>query len=247
MPFVFTSLGSRAETTARSEHTCEFARAPANNTLVVVAVLVSDTAGTPAQPTGVVGAGLTFSLATSSVTYNPTTGGSQLHNLSTWRGMGTGLDTSVVTATFANNSTGCAILVTEVSGVSTAGTNGSSALSGSATSVNDTNSSITLFPPSAFSTANGWFSVVGVSAGAAQTPDGNWTTLDSCSYAGPSTGITSGFTDLSDGTVLNWSGGANDNRGSIILEVVADNPAAGGGAVPSPYYASYYYPKVVVA
>src|SRR5690348_3326055 len=98
MTFTVTSLGSVGDTNARSTHTCALSRAPAPNTLVLVEVVVTDAAGTPVQPSSVSGAGLVFSMVGSSLTFNPTTVGSQLANLSLWRSMGTNPSSSMISA-----------------------------------------------------------------------------------------------------------------------------------------------------
>lgn len=224
MAIAVVSIGSVGDTTARSAQSCALARAPGANTLVLVGVCVSDVVGTPAEPSGVIGAGLTFSLVTSSISYDITTAGSQNHNLSLWRAMGASPDGSMVTATFANNNTGCAILVTEVSGVSKAGTNGSSAVSGSAITMADALSAVTAFFPSVSSTANAWFSILGADIGSA-APRPNWTSLDSSVYATPTTNFYSAYTLVPSGTSVAWAGLANTNPAVIAVELVGDNPA----------------------
>src|SRR3990167_6919363 len=123
MALVFTSLASKGNTATRSTYTCAvLARAPAANTLVLASIVVSDTAGTPVQPTAVASGSLVFSIVTSSISYNSIA--NPLHNQSVWRSMSATPDNSTITATFPNNATGCAIIITEVSGVSKSGTSG---------------------------------------------------------------------------------------------------------------------------
>jgi hypothetical protein len=223
--FVPTEVGGMGDTNNRSAYTCELIMSPTANALLLAGVLVSDAAGTPVEPTGVVGAGLTFSLVTSSVTFDPTTVGSEIHNISLWRAMGPAPDSSVVTATFPNAATGCVIQVHQVSGCSTKGNNGESAVGGSATSRVNNSSSITLFPPSGGSTANGWFSIHGAGTTGTATPMQGWTSLGGEGYLTPSTGMFSAWTERSDGTVLQWMSAQPEWRGAVIVELVADNPA----------------------
>jgi hypothetical protein len=225
MAFGVTSLGSKGDTNQRSDFTCTLSRAPANNALVLVGVLNSDTAGTPVQPSSVSGAGLVFSLVTSSITFSPIAA-NQVENLSVWRSMGSGLVNSVITANFPNNTTGCVILVTEVSGLSTSGTSGANAIGKSANSAADAGTSaLTIFGPSATSTGNAWFSVVGVNTAAAvDVPNPNWVALDSSSYPTPNTGMFSGWTTLSTGTTVWWNGAGSRDRAGTTVELVLDNP-----------------------
>lgn len=229
MTLIFTSIGSNGDTTAVSALSCALTRAPGANTLVLVGVSVSDTVGTAVEPTGVVGAGLTFSLVTSSITGLPTTPGSELANISLWRAAGAAPDGSMVTATFANNNTGANIIVTEVSGVTTVGLNGASAVSGSALSKIDSSSAITLFLPSASSTANGWFAIECVNTGSDQAPGVNWTFLDRAAHNTPTVCLNSASTTLSGATYMAWTPTANAHRLSIAVEVVADNPSVSTG------------------
>jgi hypothetical protein len=225
-------LGSLADTEARSAYTCALGQAPTANNLILVGVLVSDTAGTPVEPTGVIGGGMVFSLITSSVTYNGAVA-SELHNLSAWRSMSASPVNSVITATFPNAGTGCAMLVHEVSGVSTSGTSGDRAVAKSAISEdNGGASAITIVGPSATSTANAWLSLLGISAsGSTDTPGHDWSFLESTGYGTPATGIKSAWTTLSTGTVATWIGPGAERRGAIMIELVADNPPAAGVAV----------------
>lgn len=247
MPLTAVSLLSVADTSNVAAFGGAPSRTPGANTLLLVGVNCSDTAGTPVEPTSVVGAGITFSLITSSQTYDPVTAGSQLHNLSAWRGMSASPDGSRFTVTLPNNGTGCAFNVIEVSGVSTAGTNGASAVSQSISSRGGSASAQRVVLPSAGSTANGYVTFWGRGT---QTLDGSanstYDILDRCAYATPSTGLQSAFTALASQSSVNWTSGSAAQEAVILIEVVGDNPAD-AGAVISPYYASYYYPRVVNA
>lgn len=217
-------LGDFGDTTARSEYTCPIVQPPAANSLVMVSVLVSGAAGVPVEPTSVVGAGLTFSIATSSVTFAPTTVGQETLNLSLWRAMGAAPDGSIVTATFPSAASGCAILVDQVSGVSKAGANGEKALSGSSTSRVNNNSALTVFFPSATSTANGWFAT----GAHADTTDGaaspNYNSSSSQSFSTPASCVYSTWTTLSTATLVVFTSNDLERRGGIAMELVADNP-----------------------
>src|SRR4051812_15764505 len=103
MSIAATSLGSLGDTANISTYTCTLARAPAANALLIATVQVTDTAGTPVEPTLVRGADFIFSLITSSISYNPATIGSQLLNISHWRSMSpTAPSGTTVGATFPN-------------------------------------------------------------------------------------------------------------------------------------------------
>lgn len=214
MAFTVVSLGSQADTTARSEHTCTIARAPADNTLVLVSVSMSDTVGTPAQPTAVAGAGLAFDLVGSSITFSPTTPGSQLENLSVWKGVGASLVSSVVSATFANATSGCVMLVTEVSGSTRVGKSVAVAADGT--------SAITAQAAAAFHPSNAWFTVGSVGDGVQSDSVGlNYTLLDMAVYTTPNNRLSSAWTTLSTGTTAVWSRAAsNENRAAIIVEIM---------------------------
>jgi hypothetical protein len=244
MAIVVTSLGSTANTANAASYDTAPTRAPAANTLVLVGVCGSDTAGTIVDPTSVVGAGLTFTKI-SGITFDTTV--NWLHHVSAWRAMGGAPDTSRFTVTWANNATGTAFEILEVSGVSTAGVNGANAVPQSATSRNGgLDSALTIFAPgSAGSTANAWLAFCGTESSAAtETPQGNWTKIEGFGYATPATGLISGWTTLSGATLATFVG-SSIRKGGVILELALDNPAAPGGAVRSPYYASYYYPRMV--
>ena len=227
MSFAVASLGSLGDTAARSTYTCSVTGAPGANTLVLVGVLGSAAIGTPVQPSSVSGCGMVFSLVTSSLTYNPNTVGSELHNLSVWRSMTASPVSSVVSALFGVTGTGCAMHVLQVSGVSTSGASGANAVAHSiASRDNGSDSALTATGPSAASTANAWVSFAGISASAANdTPGQNWTLIDAAGYSTPSTGLESGWTTLSTGTTAVWSGAGANRRAAIVVEIVLDNPS----------------------
>jgi hypothetical protein len=223
-----TSIGSWSDTASRSAFSCVLARAPEPSTLVLVSVLASDTAGTPVEPTGVIGVGETFSIVTSSVTYDPNTPGSETKNLSLWRALSAAPTASMITATFPNNAVGCCILVNEVSGVSKAGTNGSSAVSASATSRAENGSKLTVFVPSATSTSNGWFAVCGSDDTLGVQAARGWVASDSTNHLTPNSALVSTYTLLHSVTSAIWSragSGTALNHAGIVIELVADNPA----------------------
>jgi hypothetical protein len=238
----FTSLGSLGDTAARSSYTCTLSREPANNALVLVSVLVTDAAGTPVEPTSVAGSGLVFSLATSSVTYAPVAVGTELDNISIWRSMGAGLANSVITVTFPNSANGCNVLVTEVSGVSTSGTSGANAIGKSATSRADAGTSaLTIFIPSATSTANGWFASAGATTDAThEVGNLDWPSIDSVSHPTPNRRLTSAYTALSTASRMWFNGAGSRDRGGIVLELVLDNPVV---ATPSAFTATVPRPQ----
>lgn len=230
MALVFTSLGTQGDTNQLSAYTCNLIRAPNPNTLVLIGVVASDAVGTAVQPVSVAGAGLTFEMVGSSITYNPSTVGSQLHNLSLWRAMGTAPNDSQVTATLPNAGTGCAITVTEVSGVSKAGTNGDKAVSSSTISFSDGTASLTVWTPSATSTADGWFSVVGL-GGSVVHSNGDWISVtgSAVSYATPGSLIQSGYTTSASANSVRWLGAGGSDRGGVLTGIVADNPTGQAG------------------
>ncbi len=244
MAITIASLGTLGNTGNVASYGTTPIRAPAANATVLVGVVVSDTAGTPVEPTQVRGAGLTFSLVTSSVTW--ATVASPTANLSVWVGKGAAPDTSNFTADFPNAATGCAFIIHEVSGLTTVG----SGISKSATSRNPAGTSastLTIFAPSAGSTANAWLTFCateGDSGNISPNLNLNWTALDVGTYSTPATRIESAWTTLSTGNTSSWTKEVASFLAAIQIELVADNPAAAGGVI-SPYYASYYQPRVV--
>lgn len=235
MSLAVTSLGSVGDTAARSDYTCALSRAPGSNTAVMVAVQVTDGAGTAVEPTSVVGAGLVFSLLTSSITFAPISTASATFNLSAWRGMGASPDGSLITATFPNNATGCAILVCEVSGVSTSGISGANAVGGSATSAADSATGVsvlTVIGPSAGSTGNGWLLFAGANT-SGDSAGLNYLALDKANYSSPVAALLSAWTDLSTGTMVPVGAGTNQHRAGILIELVLDTPSSGGGGTTS--------------
>lgn len=225
MTITVASLGSVGDTAARSTYTCAISRAPAANTLVLVGVLGTAAAGTPVQPSSVSGAGLVFSLVTSSVTYNPTTPGSQLANISLWRSMGGSPSGSLISALFGVTGTGCAMLVTEVSGVSTSGTSGANAVGQSFTTSSDNTNAATVFGSSATTAGSAWFSLIGLDKSNTNNvaADNNWVSIESCAYSTPASAIWSSWTDKSGPTSVHWSMGVNSqNGGAFLVELVPD-------------------------
>jgi hypothetical protein len=229
MAFVASSLGAMGDTNARSAYTCPLSDTPENNALVLVSVLAADAAGTAVEPTGVVGANLTFSIVTSSVSFD--TIASVAKNLSVWRAMGSGLVNSVVTATFSNAATGCCITVDEITGVPS-GSNGANAVGQSATSRSEAISAVTVIGPSALSTANGWLVAYGVdNSGAGDAPDAslNYQHLSRATHETPVTALESAWTALSGGNTVGIRGAGAQNRGAIIVELVGESGGGGGG------------------
>jgi hypothetical protein len=225
------SLGSLSETQARSAHTSSIMRAPADNALILVSVAVGATAGTPVEPTSVEGAGLSFSLITSSMTFDPVTVGSQLHNISIWRGMGTSLESSVITASFGITTTGCGILVAEVSGVSRRGNNGEAAVGKSIGTRSGTSNGQLVNGPSATSVANAWYGVWGrgTASAAGIVPNVNYTFIDRIGFSTPGTGLHSAWTTLSSGNTMQWKADVDGQNAAFLVELVGDNPQPSSG------------------
>ncbi len=222
MSFVVTSLGSLGDTNARSDYTCTIDRAPNANTLVLVSITETDAAGSAVQPSSVSGAGMVFSLITSSVTFNTIASG--VDNVSIWRSMSPTPSGSLITAHFGATATGCAILVTEVSGVSTSGLSGINAVGQSSISSVDVAASLKLIGPSATSVGNAWFAIHSANSQEVATPGQNWTAVDSAGYLTPDTHLASAWTTLSTGTSVTFTASGADNRGGVIVELVLDTP-----------------------
>lgn len=231
MALSFFTLAQLVTTTASSSITVNPRRAPNPNTLVLVTVLNTNAAGTPVEPTGVVGCNMVFSLVTSSVTYDPT-GASALHNLSVWRSMSGAPDTSQVTASIPATNTGYGILLTEVSGVSTSGLSGANAVGQSATSRVDGSSALTVFAPSSASSANGWFLGFSYNVnGSGGLSISGMPTLEVGGFAGPPSEIGSAYTDVSTWTSPKITQSTATNYAGIMVELVADNPSVDGGGL----------------
>ena len=240
MTITASSIGSKGDTTARSTYTCAKATAGASTDLILVAVNSSH-AATAAAPSSVSGGGQVFTKS-SSVTFN--TISTPTHVLSLWYSMGGTPDTSNISVDFGGTSqTGCAILVTRVSGVSTSGTSGVNAFNSLSTVKNST-SNITIFIPGFFDTPDGCFTVVGTAANAtSDNPDANYVKLDATNYATPSTELCSAWTASSSVTQIIWTGSGTTDRACYALDLVADNPPPPGTG--SAYYPTYY--QMVVA
>jgi hypothetical protein len=247
MAITVVSLGSVGNTANTNLYGVAPSRAPNANELVLVVVAVTDTAGTVVQPSQVSGAGLVFSIIGSSVTCLPTTASSQLGNLSIWRSMGAAPGSSRITALFPNNATGCNLLVVGVSGVSTSGTSGANAVSGSSTSAADTGEDLTVWTPSAVSTANGWFATAIGNVLNVHVAQNGWTQLDgsAASYTTPSQTVgSSAYTTVSSANSVVMHFTANIQHGGMVVELVGDNPAIVGDVGPGNYY--QYYSHVIV-
>ena len=226
MAITVTSLGSVADTNARSNYTCTIARAPGDNKLILVGVILTDAAGDAGTPTAVVGAGLTFTLV-SEISFHPfATPASATRNLSVWRGMGSSLVSSVITVTPVTAATGCAILTAEISGVTTSGVNGANAVGQSVTAGSDADSANTISAPAAAGwSGNAWISHHGVDAGGlSEAPSGNYQAIDACNYATPNVAFESAWTTLSTGNMVVWSQPAtSQSRGGTLVELVAED------------------------
>lgn len=243
MGITVASIGSKGDTAARSAYTCPLTRAPDANKLVLVGVIVNDTGAVP--PTGVRSTSMVFSQVTDAANFNNVGGGN--HDQTIWRSMSGTPDGSIVTVTFAANATGCAILVHEVSGISTSGTSGANAVGQSAITVKDGVSSLKVVGPSATSTANAWIAFQSAISTEVAVANSDFQQIDTVGFLTADTHIVSAWTTLSTGTSVTFTASGVDDRGITIIELVADNPAEAGGAVFSPYYATYYYPQVVAS
>lgn len=216
MAIGITSLGSMGDTTARSAHTCSITRAPVANTLVLASILATDAAGTAVEPETVAGAGLTFAIIGSSISYNSL--GNPINNMSLWRATGSSTVSSVITATFNNATSGCAMLISEVTGA-TAGQ--------SATSVAVGLSRLTMIAPVASYTSNAWFVVASSDSMEIGTVSNSYTTVDAVTYLTPDVHLISAWTTLSTGTIVGFGASGVDDRAGIILELVAPISTAG--------------------
>jgi hypothetical protein len=226
--FTFTSLGSVGNTNAgaASVLSCSVFRAPNPDTLILVGVGVSDTVGTPVQPVSVTGGGITWEMVGSSQTWGPINPpGNELHNTSLWKGVAASTTSSLITATFPNNVTGVAMLVTEVSGSTRVGQVASSMVDGG--------SSNTVFAPAAIHPSNAWFSLHNVDESTnVESVGQNFTSLDSVNYITPSNWLYSAFTTLSGATMVEWGRAASsENRAGFLVEILDPASAANAGVV----------------
>ena len=173
---------------------------------------------------------MTFSLVTSSVTFNTIASGA--HNLSLWRGMSATPSNSLITATFPNAATGCAIIVDSISSVSQAGSNGDHAIGvSSISSVDGDNILMLLGLSSAGSTANGWYAVQSSQSSEVPTPNNNYQSQTTAGFLTADTVLISAWTTLSTGTRVTFTASGVDNRAGIIVELVADQAAAAAPSV----------------
>ncbi len=246
MAIAATSIGSLGDTANISTYTCTLARAPAANALIVALVSNTNATGTLGlEPTSVRGADFIFSLVTSSLTFAL---GATDRSLSIWRSMSpTALSGTTVGVKYSSNQSGVVVIVTEFTGVDTSGTSGSGAVNQSANSgPTGAISALTLIAPVAANVNNAWFSgeAVGTTAaGDTDVPNLNFTNLDKVNHSTPNNTLHSAWTTLSTGTITGWQGSGGQTRTGVIAEIVA--AAVAGGGVASPYYVSYYYPRVV--
>jgi hypothetical protein len=86
-------------------------------------VLLSVVSGTNLAITGVSGCNLTWTVVPSPQSFNSTN-----HRLSVWRGFGASPTTEAVTITFTNNVSGISLIIDQITGAATGGTNGSDAV-----------------------------------------------------------------------------------------------------------------------
>ena len=232
MSIAVASLGAMGDTNTRSVYTCPVTGSPGANSMLLVGVIVNDAAGSPIAPSSVSGLNMVFSLE-SSVSFGGAGAGAETHNISLWRSMSPSPDASLISVAFASGPNGCAILVNEISGVSTSGSSGTNGAGQSATSFNTGNSSaVTLSAPSAASTANAWFAIEGENLNdTTDRPADNWSFLTAASFTANGSGIHSAWTGLSTATRSYWTGSGAARRATILLELVADNPVVAGVAV----------------
>lgn len=218
------TLGSVGDTNARSTYTCSVTAAPSANNLVLVGVLNTMAAGTVVTPSSVSGCGMVFSLVTSGISFGGAQG-SETHFISLWRSMSATPSSSVVSVNLPTNGTGCAILVHQVSGVSTSGTSGANALGKSATSddAQGSASAVSANGGSATSTANAWFTIDCPVAQARDNPGNGYTVLQNAAYATPSVNLASAY-NLDDTAGQSVWTGNSQRRAAIVVELVADNP-----------------------
>lgn len=246
MALGFTSLGSQGDTTARSTHTCGLSRAPDVGTLILVAIGVSATAGVPAPPSSVSGAGLVFSNITSDLSFGPFTAGSQLLDFSVWRSMATqGLTSSVISANFGFTSTGCNMIVIEVSGVSQSGTSGANAIASSSATTSTSAQTLFFLGPSATSNGNGWISFWNRATTSLDgTANDNWVFLDGVNYSVPSNGLQSAYTTLFSANSSNWTSAIAQQHVGVLVEVVLDTPVPPPPTSLSPLGRRFRIPEV---
>lgn len=239
MAIAATSLGTLGSTSNAQNFDVTLQRAPAANALVLVAFSHSDTAPENIA-SAVTSDDMVFSLVTQ-VVYD--TIASNVHRLEVWRCMRpTAPTATVVHINLGDAGTGCAANVVEFSGVSTSGTSGANAVGFSRVSNINASSSVTLLLASFTSGANGVF-VCGAHDlnVATDGPNADYIKLDATNYNTPATGLSSGWTKSSLVTVCKFSGtgSGTTDRAAIAVELVADNPAAGGARF-TPYYLSHY-------
>lgn len=238
MTITVTSLGTASDTNSRSDYTIPLSVTPDANSLVLVGLLAEDAVGTVVPPSSVSGAGMVFTNLLSDFSFGPFTAGLQVQDMSIWRGMAASPSGSMITAHFPGSMTGFVAIALQVSGVSTSGTSGANATNSSATTAaNGVGSLMVVAGGSAASTANAWLSFHGMTTSSTATSDGNWTDITTVGVLTPSGAISSAWTTLSTGTRVTWKSGSNTDRGGIILELVADNPAVStsAGGIGRPY------------
>lgn len=127
----FTHLDTNSSTTDSTTFTTA-SISPTANKLVLVAVTSGRlSSATPQRPSGVAGAGLTFTLVAASDFQAVT----QARTLTVWRAMSSSPSSGALTISFANTHGSCVWSVIQVTGASTAGSNGSGAIVQSKTGI----------------------------------------------------------------------------------------------------------------
>ena len=228
LTFALISHGSTANTTALVIPTSILS---ANAVGVLVLHQRALTAQSPIFPTSVTGTGYTFVSSASSI-YDD--GGATRGRIDGWRTMASTDTGSVVTVDYGSSViSGLLWTWAQISGVSTAGSNGASALSQSAITGGVGGSAITMTLAQSFaSTGNGAFFVVGHDSSSNSIHPGAPPNALRLSYI---TGTTGNLQLASFYTTLNLSASTatcttSAQYAAFVAEVVLDNPAVTASA-----------------
>lgn len=203
---------------------------PTANRLVLIAITNSSISpGGNVDPTGVSGAGLTFTKVASIAESG------QYGNVTLWRALSASPSSGAITITFASTTENCSWSVIEFSGIDTGGTNGSAAIVQAVTAEN-TSSATPSATLAAFGSANnatyGAFGCDNFTGGGRTCTAGTGFTeyhdvyIDESSFGG---GTFTEFRADNDTSVdCTWSA-SNAWNGVIAVEIKDAGAASGGG------------------
>jgi hypothetical protein len=193
---------------------------PTANRLILVAVAIYTSAGTPSV-NSVTGNGITYTLIASAAAVDDGFGPYRIH---LYRGMSASPSAGAITASLSGASDQCDFSISEFSGVDTSGTNGSGAIVQSTSGVVNEQTSLALTLAAFGAAGNGAYGCLVSYDDVPITPGTGWTELDDA------TQIQTQWRADND-TSPDWSWSGTRDAGAIAVEIKADG-GGGGAATP---------------